>query len=90
MNDYRQGVELYRRFNEADPEHIDKIILPEYDYLVKIGDCTDIAYLAHDGKNYLHSFKVKSRPELAVTPNGTHLVLFGGRFKFTDRGIVDR
>jgi len=31
-----------------------------------------------------------SRPLLVASPDGKCLMLLGGRFKFTDRGIVDR
>ena len=81
---------LFKSFNDADPEFIDKIQIPEYQVILRIGHCTHIAYLADDGKNYLHRFKVQSRPLLATSHDGKSLLLVGGKFRFTDRGIVDR
>lgn len=88
--DINRGIKIFRAFNEREPEFLDKIHVPVYDILVKIGPCTHIAYLADDGKNYMHKFKVRSRPLLTATDDGKHLVLVGGRFEFGGRGIVDK
>lgn len=57
-----------------------------------IGDVVGIIYRARrDGvtKNYLHKFVTKqARPLLIVLSDG-HLVLHGGAYTFTDRGIED-
>ena len=47
------------------------------------GDLVDAQYLRHE-------FAPGSRPLLAVSANGKQLLLLGGRYKFDERGIVDR
>lgn len=39
---------------------------------------------------FLHEFKKTSRPLLAASHDGKQLRIVGGRFEFTNRGIVDR
>lgn len=39
---------------------------------------------------YVHTFRKKSRPLLAVTKDGTQLHIVGGRYEFTEAGIEDR
>ena len=85
----RRGARLFKAFNGREPRHLDTVELPDYKQLVRIGPCVAIAYHADDGKDYIHKFKRGSRPLLAVTDDGKHLVLVGGRFRFTSRGIVD-
>ncbi|HJW55870.1 MAG TPA: hypothetical protein VJ577_11400 [Burkholderiaceae bacterium] len=45
-----------------------------------------------DGKTekYLHRFKKKSRPLLCSSSDGKQLIVLGGAYDFTDRGIVDK
>lgn len=58
-----------------------------------IGECVGVMYRAkRDGetKTYLHRFvKKQARPLLIVLSDG-HLVLHGGAYTFTDRGIEDK
>jgi len=85
-----QARKLFKGFNDVDAEHLDRIEIPDYKVFMEIGDCTHIAYLAKDGKNYIHEFKQRSRPSLCTSHDGKVLLLVGGAFRFTDRGIVDR
>jgi hypothetical protein len=85
-----QGVKLFRDFNSREPEYLDKIEIPRYDMLVFIGPCLAIEYLADDGYPYRHKFKKSAAPDLCTTPDGKQLVLVGGNFTFTERGITDR
>ena len=39
---------------------------------------------------YQHIFKKQSRPLFVVSPDGSQLLLIGGSYNFTDRGIVDK
>ena len=39
---------------------------------------------------FMHEFKKSSRPLLAASHDGKQLKIVGGRFQFTERGIVDR
>jgi hypothetical protein len=61
--------------------------------LTVIGECEYIAYnTVRDGEpeKYIHHFRKSSRPLFCVTPDGKQIVLFGGAYEFTDRGIVDK
>jgi hypothetical protein len=45
-----------------------------------------------DGKTekYIHRFKKKAKPVLAVTAQGRQLKIVGGHYEFTEAGIEDR
>ncbi len=86
----KRAERLFKNFNGRPPRHLDTVRLPAYKQLVRIGPCVAIAYHADDGKDYIHKFKRSARPLLAVSDDGKHLVLIGGRYHFTGRGIVDR
>lgn len=54
--------------------------------------CDGILYeTVRDGKveHYVHKFKKGARPVLAAGHDGKSLALIGGKFTFTERGIVD-
>jgi hypothetical protein len=58
-----------------------------------VGYCDGIMYeTVRDGKTekYLHQFEKSSRPLLAASSDGKQLLVLGGAYDFTDRGIVDR
>ena len=60
--------------------------------LANIGPIHAIEYLAErDGKEYRfrHVFKVRSRPALAVSPDGSIATMLGGAWRFTEDGFVD-
>ncbi len=88
--DIDKAKRLYRKFHDAPPGRLDRVNLPVHDVVLKIGECTHVAYRTEDGENYIHRFKKGSRAVLAVSPDGKQLYLIGGRYEFTDRGIVDR
>ena len=63
------------------------------DVALKVGWCDGILYTTErDGnvEKYIHKFKKSSRPLLAASFDGKNLLLLGGAFRFTDRGIVDQ
>lgn len=58
-----------------------------------VGPVLAIGYeTVRDGETlpYMHEFKKTSRPLLAASSDGKQLRIVGGRFQFTERGIVDR
>lgn len=61
---------------------------------IAIGELIGVAYRTkRDGvvENYFHKFNRRnSRPLLVVTPDGKQLIIVGGQYNFTERGIVDR
>lgn len=62
-------------------------------FLVGVGELEAVRYISDkfDGtkRHYHHSFKQRSRPILAVHPDGAPLYVVGGRYHVDDRGIVD-
>jgi len=88
------AAELFEKFTGHTAEVVDRLPLPTNpDVLVVIGDCDGILYTTvRDGvkEKYVHQFKKSSRPLFCVTPDGQQLVLLGGEYDFTERGIVDR
>ncbi len=58
-----------------------------------VGKMTGVMYAADRGDGmheYCHRFKPGSRPLLIADHDGTQLGIVGGRYQFTDRGIVDK
>ena len=59
---------------------------------LQVGQCDAILYTTtRDGvvEHYKHTFKKRSAPILAASHDGKDLVLVGGNYNFTNRGIVD-
>ena len=70
-----------------------KIPMDWPDTVLTVGECDGILYSTiRDGESerYIHKFRNSARPILASSYDGTQLVLIGGDFRFTDRGIVDQ
>lgn len=81
-------------FSGHDPRKVQKITVPDMPKAVlAIGEVLGVMYRTRrDGKliNYLHKFRtLQSRPLLTVSPDGKQIVLIGGSYTFTDRGIED-
>lgn len=88
----KSGVELFESFTGHAATHYDRVTLPDMSVCVQIGELDGIAYeTTRDGKKqkYFHQFKKSARPIFAVTHDGEAVVIVGGRFRFTERGIVD-
>lgn len=89
----KKGVELFEAFTGHDATHYDRVTLPDMSVCVQIGKLEGIAYeTKRDGKTlkYFHKFKKAARPIFAVTADGKAVVIVGGQFRFTERGIVDK
>lgn len=64
----------------------------DYDVGYVLGEIPELHYIAErDGEVYHfhHEFAESSRPLLVVTFDGKELMIAGGRYSVTDRGIVD-
>lgn len=93
----KQGARLYQDFTgHGDEFEIHRVKVPGFPgnltKLVAIGECAGILYdTVRDGEpeKYIHRFRKGSRPLFCVTPDGNQIVLLGGAYKFTERGIVD-
>lgn len=87
------AADLYERFTGHEPEIVGRAQIPNLPAAVAIiGDCDGVLYTTvRDGRTekYIHKFRAKDRPKLAVAPDGSQILLLGGRYTFTERGIVD-
>lgn len=88
-----RAADLYERFTGHDAEIIGEVSLPPTPRAVcVIGVLDGVLYTTvRDGvtEHYKHDFAAQDRPLLAVSPDGKSLHLIGGRYVFTERGIVD-
>ena len=91
--DVRRAAKLAENFKGMDAESLGSIKVPALPSVVAvIGECDGVLYTTErDGRQerYIHEFASKDKPLLCVSPDGRQLLLVGGRFVFTDRGIVD-
>jgi len=89
-----KAVKLYRKFREAEPEHIGVAKLEVPTVLMQIGPVPYMYYETthRNGRPilYRHTFAKHARPTLCASPNGKALFLVGGRYDFTADGILDR
>ena len=91
----RAAGRLYERFTAHDPEIFGTMEFPNLDgeTVAVIGECDGVHYsTVRDGKaeRYIHEFEDADKPLLCVTSNGRQLILLGGNYRFTERGIVDK
>ena len=92
-SDVRHAASLVERFKGVDAEIAGSVTVPPMPKVVAvIGPCDFIGYTTErDGvvEKYIHRFKAKDRPLLCVSPTGEQILLVGGAYVFTERGIVD-
>lgn len=89
----REASKLYENFSGHDAEEIGTIDKPDLpDVVLVVGTLDFVGYTAtRDGveEKYIHEFEENCRPLLCASPDGKQLVLLGGEYTFTERGIVD-
>lgn len=86
------AVTLYESFREKTPKRIRTVDFDIPLAVAAIGYVDAIDYETTHGRKrvlYRHEFAKGSRPLMAVSADGAQLLLLGGRYVFTDRGIVD-
>lgn len=86
------AVELFRDFREREPTRAKQVELIIPEALMVMGPCEFIGYRTTHGRAgrlYQHEFAGGSRPLLCAGPEDNQLFLIGGRFRVTERGIVD-
>lgn len=90
----RKAANLYERFSGHDAEEIGRIKVPP---IPKVGICVGtidgVLYTTvrdNQTEKYIHKFKSVDKPLFVVSPDGKSLYLVGGRYDFTERGIVDK
>lgn len=89
----KAAVKLYESFRERKPRRIGRADFKVPAAVACMGYVEGIDYRTTHGKKvtlYHHDFAPGSRPLLAVSSDGKQLLLLGGRYQFTERGIVDR
>ena len=92
--DFERAARLYEDFSghQAGPlVRIKAKALPRVG--IVIGHCDGLLYsTVRDGvkEKYIHKFRAKDRPLFVVSPDGDQLLLIGGEYDFTERGIVDK
>lgn len=85
---------LYREFSGHEPDETELIDVPDMPRAVLvIGELEGVIYSTvrdDTAERYIHKFRKSSRAMLCASPDGEQLFIVGGRFEFTDRGIVDK
>lgn len=88
-----EAAELLAEFSGHVPSKTVHANVPALKEGLVIGELDGVMYSAtRDGRRekYLHEFRRKSRPLLAVSNDGQQLGIVGGRYLFTDAGITDK
>lgn len=86
------GKKLYEDFREENAEKVQEFAFDVPEVVIEIGSLDTVEYTTRRGgkiEHYRHEFREKSRPLLAVSEDGKQLMIVGGRYRFTERGIVD-
>jgi hypothetical protein len=87
-----RAARLYENFTGHEAKYVEAVRLDSPDVVMLIGELDAVLYsCVRDGKleSYQHKFRKSSRPLLVSNADGTALFIVGGRYKFTNRGIVD-
>jgi len=93
QREIEKAAELFRAFREEEPGKVTAVSVQLPRASLMVGDIDAIAYRTYEnGKRvkYLHTFKPTARPKLLAGYDGRTLIIYGGNFTFTPRGIVDR
>ena len=88
----KQAIERFKDFTGMDPEHLDEYAVQHPDVALVIGTLDAVSYTTvREGQTelYEHKFKKSCRPLLCTSFDGKQLVILGGEYTFTERGIVD-
>ena len=91
--DVVQAARLYERFSGHQADEVVRVKAPTMPrVVVNIGEVDFIGYTTvRDGvvERYIHRFAKADKPLLVVAPDGSRIIVLGGRYTFTERGIVD-
>lgn len=91
--DVQRAALLYERFTGHDAEEIGTVNVPPLpDSVAVIGELDAVEYTtvrAGKVEAYRHEFADGDKALLCVSPDGRQLIVVGGRYRFTARGIVD-
>jgi hypothetical protein len=90
--DIRSSAKLYEEFREEPPERARRVEFKVPAAVAVMGQVEFIGYMTtHAGRThlYVHQFAPGSRPTLGAGKGRNQAYLIGGRYRVTDRGIVD-
>jgi len=97
MRQHRGKVEaaakLYLQFRGEEPEFVEAVRMQVAPVMLLIGELDGVLYTTRrEGKreSYIHKFKKESRPLLAASHDGSQIYIIGGRYEFSEAGIIDR
>jgi hypothetical protein len=86
-------VNIYRRFNAQEPNQYTELNIPGLKFSknwVRLGDVSELCYLSTKWSGelieYAHTFD--NPPMLLTDPEAKVLLIAGGNFKITKRGIT--
>jgi hypothetical protein len=89
-----KAASLYQRFTKQKAEPFGYAELPDPPKAGAImGYCDAIEYTTQrkgQVQLFRHKFHQADAPLLVVGPTGTPIIMLGGRYRWTDRGITDR
>lgn len=88
----RKAIELFRNFREREPTITREIEINIPEQLIVMGHLESIEYKTTHGKRaklYRHEFAKGSRPLLCTGTGKNELLLIGGNYHVTERGVVD-
>lgn len=89
-----RAAKLYKSFQLREPKRLIRMKIPALPTeALAIGKLVAVIYASdRDGtlKHYRHDFNSTSRPLLVASHDGKQLLIVGGRYRFTNRGIVDQ
>lgn len=85
-----RAARLYQSFHEAAPTQVQRVKHRDVKEAMALGRLDSVTYQTPDGKLYRHRFIGAARPILAASHDGRQLIVLGGRYRMTWRGIVDQ
>jgi hypothetical protein len=92
-DDLERAADLFERFTGHDAQNETRVTVPPLPKVAAvIGECDGLLYTTvRDGQTerYIHKFRKADKPLLCVAPDGRQILLVGGRYRFTEAGIVD-
>lgn len=92
MNDKRRAAKLYESFRDESPRRSRSVRIEIPKAVAVMGTVEFIGYVTtHNGKThlYIHEFAPGSRPLFCSGGRSKQIFLVSGRYRVTDRGIVD-
>lgn len=90
--DVSRAATIFERFTGHEAQEVGYVDVTMPKALAIVGDLDGVLYTTvRDGitERYKHEFAAKDKPMLCVSPDG-RLHVVGGRYRFTERGIVDK